>query len=273
MEQRMRETAKTVIQFRNPYHIEPPGSLRQILSHPSRENSVVELALFNEHRYAFFFWNKWVREKKLKNPPCLVSLDWHQDLCFPCDTEKKWLNTLDLSNDGDVSAFTWSKLNGLNDGQILAAAYLNLIGNIYVHCRQANFRGAWEDEKIVDKFGNVHLIKKFKEFEELETFLLQSEEKQVFLDIDLDFFVLDSGLHNGTFEFTYVKEDRIQEMLHSERHIMKWIFERLQGFTVATEPEHCGGLLKSNRFLEVINQLYFEPELFSPNTNWKWKGI
>lgn len=34
MEQRMRETAKTIIEFRNPYHIEPPGSLCQILSHP-----------------------------------------------------------------------------------------------------------------------------------------------------------------------------------------------------------------------------------------------
>ncbi len=268
----MKKTSRTEIEFRNPYHIEPPGSLRQILSHPSRENDVVELALFNEHRYAFFFWNKWVRENNLSNPPCLISLDWHQDLCHPCETEKKWLEELDLYNDAEVSVFSWAKLAGNNDGHILSAAHLNLIGNIYVHCRQAPFPSCWEDEYLIDKFGNTHLIKKFKEFEELEDFLMKSNEEKVFFDIDLDFFVLDSGLHNGTFDFTYIDEDRIPEMLSSEGNLMRWIFERLQGFTIATEPEHCGGLLKSNMFLGIINQLYFEPELFSPNANWKWKN-
>lgn len=272
MEQGMKDRTKTEIEFRNPYLIEPPGSLRQILSHPSRDNDAVELALFNDHRYAFFYWNKWVREKNLSNPPCLVSLDWHQDLCSPCETEKKWLEELDLSNDAEVSAFSWAKLAGNNDGQILSAAYLNLVGNIYVHCRQAPFSGCWEDEHLIDKFGNIHLIKKFQKFEELETFLLHSTEGRVFFDIDLDFFVLDSGLHNSTFKFTYLKEEIIKEILHFERPLIKWIFNRLQGFTIATEPEHCGGLLKSNKFLEIINQLYFKPELFSPSANWKWKN-
>jgi hypothetical protein len=140
-----------------------------------------------------------------------------------------------------------------------------------VHCRQATFSGAWEDEELIDKYGNVHIIKKFKAFEELESFLLKSNEEKVFLDIDLDFFVLDSGLHNGTFNFTYLQKDRINEMLHSERPLIRWIFERLQGFTIATEPEHCGGILKSNEFLTIINRLFFKPDLFSPNANWRWK--
>lgn len=38
------------------------------------------------------------------------------------------------------------------------------------------------------------------------------------------------------------------------------IFSRLQGFTIAIEPEHCGGLLKSNKFLDKINDLCFDPE-------------
>lgn len=272
MEQGMRESIKTTVEYRNPYYIEPPGSLRQILSHPVRQNDVVELALFQEHRYAFFFWNKWVREKNLSESPCLVSFDWHQDLCYPCETEKGWLNELDLSNDAEMSVFSLAKLAGNNDGQILSAAYLNLVGNIYVHCRQTPFPSCWEDEYLVDKFGNTHLIKKFKEFEELEEFLLNSDEEQVFFDIDLDFFVLDSGLHNGNFAFTYIEEDRIQEMLCCERNLMRWIFDKLQGFTIATEPEHCGGLLKSNKFLGLINQLYFKPEIFSPKANWKWKA-
>jgi hypothetical protein len=267
----MRDTIKTTVEFRNPYHIEPPGTQREILSHPIKDNSVVELVVFQEHRYAFFFWNKWFREKELVDPPCLVSLDWHQDLCFPCDTEKKWLDNLDLSSDADVSVFSWAKLNGLNDGHILAAAYLNLVGNIYVHCRQAAFNEAWEDEELMDKYGNTHIIRKFKEFEKLEEFMLMSNEEQVFLDIDLDFFVMESGLHNGTFNFTYVEDIKIDEMLHHERPLMQWVFERIKGFTIATEPEHCGGLLKSNKFLNMISKLYFEPELFAPGCNWKWK--
>ena len=262
-----------MIKFRNPYHIEPPGSQRQILSHPIQENDVVELALFQEHRYAFFFWNKWFREKNLNEPPCLVSLDWHQDLCYPCETEKNWLDKLNLSNDGDVSIFSWAKLNGLNDGQILAAAYLNLIGNIYVHCRQGTYEQDWEDEELIDKYGNVHIIRKFKKYEDLEDFMLQSNEKQVFFDIDLDFFVLDSGLHNGTFNFTYLEKNDIENILNYKRPLINWIFERLTGFTIATEPKHCGGLLKSHKFLNMISESYFTPELFAPSCNWKWKPV
>ena len=44
-----------MIEFRNPYYVAPPGSDKQILSHPGRENGVVELAIFQEHRYAFFY--------------------------------------------------------------------------------------------------------------------------------------------------------------------------------------------------------------------------
>ena len=62
-----------MIEFRNPHHIEPPGVLRQILSHPANDTEVIELAVFQEHRYAFFYWNKWMQDNKSKIPPCLVS--------------------------------------------------------------------------------------------------------------------------------------------------------------------------------------------------------
>jgi hypothetical protein len=260
-----------MIKFRNPYHIEPPSSIRQILSHPIKANQSLELAVFQEHRYAFFYWNKWVREKELIQPPCLVSLDWHQDLCHPCDTEKEWLNNLDLSSNADVSVFSWAKLAGNNDGHILCAAYLNLIGNIYIHCRQELGRDTWEDEELIDKFGNKHIIKKFKTFEELQEALMNSSEASVFFDIDLDFFSVKNGLSDGSFEFTYLKEEEIKKMLYKDNPLIKWIFERLKGITIATEPEHCGGLLKSNMFLNLISEIYFEPELFSPNCSWKYK--
>lgn len=260
-----------MIKFRNPYHIEPPGSIREILSHPINDYETVELALFQEHRYAFFFWNKWMRKNEEANPPCLVSLDWHQDLCSPDQVEKKWLDALDLSNDGDVSLFSWAKLAGNNDGHILCAAYLNLIGDIYVHCRQAPDPDAWKEEELVDKYGNKHTIKKFKTYEALQVTLLNSTETSVFFDIDLDFFSLKNGLSDGSFEFTYLQENEIRTMLNKDNTLISWVFERLKGFTIATEPEHCGGLLKSNKFLDLISDLYFQPELCAPKCNWKWK--
>ena len=44
-----------MIEFRNLYHIEPPGALREILSHPINESQAIELAVFQEHRFAFFY--------------------------------------------------------------------------------------------------------------------------------------------------------------------------------------------------------------------------
>src|SRR5690606_28906709 len=106
-------------------YVIPPGSIKQILSHPFyKYYETVELSMFNDHRFSFFFWNKWSKEIK-GNPPCLVTLDWHQDLIFTDDTEKEWLNKLDLKSNYEVALFSWIKLRSLNDSHILAAAYLN----------------------------------------------------------------------------------------------------------------------------------------------------
>ena len=261
-----------MIEFRNPYYIIPPGSKKQVLSHPKREFGSVELAIFHEHRYAFFYWLIWTRKIKNKIPPCLVSLDWHQDLCFPCDTEKKWLSELDQSNDGDVAIFSWTKLAGNNDGHILSAAYLNLIGDIYIHCRQATFESDWNNEELTDLYGNKHRIRKFKTFDNLEEHLLNTTQEKVYFDIDLDFFTIDNPYNDKGEEFTYLTDEEFSEILSIDRPLINWIFERLVGITIATEPEHCGGLLKSNLFLAKISQLYFEPDIFTQDCDWKHKS-
>jgi len=258
-----------MIEFRNPYHIEPPGALRQILSHPINESQAIELAVFQEHRYAFFFWNKWMRKNKNAKSPCLVSLDWHQDLCYPSEIEKEWLNELDLTSDAEVSVFSWAKLGGNNDGHILCSAFLNIIGDIYLHCRQEMGYNTWENEELIDKYGNKHIIRKFKTYQALQDALLATSETSTFFDIDLDFFSIKNGLDDGSFEFTYLQEEEIRTMLDKDNPLINWIFERLKGFTIATEPEHCGGLLESNKFLNLISDIYFQPQLFAPKCNWK----
>jgi len=270
------------LNFRDLDYVHPPGSLTQILAHPDPEkNEAIELALFQEHRYAFFFWNKWT-QKLRKNlaysntAPCLVTFDWHQDLAWPTSEQKKWLDDLDLSNNRDVALYSWANLTHINDEQIMAAAYLNLIGNIYVLCRQGKQPAHWEDKVFTDKFGNTHTVKKFKTYDAVESHLLKSEEQKVYFDIDIDFFVLDSPLSGTGKRFSYLKKNDIVAILDHDRPLISWIFKRMQGFTIATEPEHTGGLMKSNKFLNLLNRIYFKPGLFTSipgkwhkGTQWK----
>jgi len=260
--------------FRHPEIAYPPGSLRQIVSHPVEHSSrAIEVAIFNDHRYAFFYWNSWLNSLKKKDSnasvPALVSLDWHQDLCYPDESEKKSLKKLNLKSKAQTSFFSWARMVPLNDSHILSAAYLNLVSNIYVHCRQGNFAEDWEDESFTDLFGNTHSIKKFKEFNDLENHLLSSKETDIFFDIDLDFFALKNGKSDGKFKFTYLPDETIKNYLSPERPLIKWIFERMAGFTIAMEPEHTGGFLKSCRYLSLIDHLYFKPGLFSHRCNWR----
>ncbi len=266
--------------FRNDDYVTPPGSLTELLAHPFfSETDTVELSIFNDHRYAFFFWNKWTlkrkRGKQKTKPPCLVTLDWHQDLLWPNNTEKKWLDSLDTDSNKDVAYFAWANLNPLNDGHIMAATYLNLIGDVYVHCRQGTLESSWANKLFKDKYGNTHTVRKFKSFEALEECMLASKESKVYFDIDLDFFTLNNPYNGVGKTFTYLTEVEIRNMLAKERPLIEWIFQRLQGFTIAIEPEHSGGFLKASRLLNLISKIYFKPALFSnygdnwaKRTNW-----
>lgn len=258
------------LHFNNDKYVIPPGSLNQLLSHPYyRNRKGIEISIFNDHRYAFFFWNKWTQkllnEDSTNDPPILVTLDWHQDLAYPTDEEKEWLKKLDLKSNKDVALYSWANLSHLNDTHIMAAAYLNIIGDIYVHCRQGRFDRSWEDKEFIDRFGNIHIIKKFKEYQGLIDCLIASEKNSAYFDIDLDFFTLNNPLQvgGGSGGYTYLSEKIIREMLNYNHPLMEWIFQRLQGITIATEPEHTGGLLKSNKLLNLINDIWFQPSLFT----------
>ncbi|MBD2769375.1 hypothetical protein IC235_15915 [Hymenobacter sp. BT664] len=254
--------------FRNGSYVVPPGCRKEILTHPSGDGRVVEVALFQEHRYAFYYWLNWTRESKQVAPPCLVSLDWHQDLGYPGDIEQEWLDKLDQTDNAAVAGFCWASLPGNNDGQIMAAAYLNLIGNVYVHCRDGN-GDDWDDEHFEDKFGNSHIVRKFKTPQQLEAALFASNEQAVYFDIDLDFFTYRNHFSEGGNSFTYMPKAKIVKLLAADAPLIQWIFSRLAGFTIATEPEFCGGISKSNKLLDILNKLYFTPDLFHDECEWK----
>ena len=71
-----------------------------------------------------------------------------------------------------------------------------------------------------------------------------------------------------------MRKSTVKELLSINNPTISWIFKRLAGFTMVTEPEFCGGLKKSNYFLKIIEDLYFTPSLFyqelqGKGTQWK----
>lgn len=262
--------------YKIPSHLEPPGCMREILLSPNNFNECIELALFQEHRFAFFYWIKWTN--KLSNIPSLVTYDWHQDLAPPYTDELEGLRNLDTSNKGDVAFYSWAKLSHFNDVQIRAAILLNKIKDVYAICRQNSSRP--KVEIIKDFWGNEHKIMIFQNMNDFENHIVHIEDQALYFDIDLDYFTISNPISmNGSSQkgkYTYLSKKEIIALLSLTNPTIQWIFDRLAGMTIATEPEFCGGLKKSNDFLRIIDNLYFTPSLFHniPNgEGTKWKHL
>ena len=257
--------------------LDPPGCITETLRHPVSSKGTLELALFQDHRFAFYYWLKWSNERN-GAAPSLVTYDWHQDLCQPYEDQIEELKNLDVSNKVEVALYAWGRLSHHNDVQIWAAMKHNKIGNVYAICRQKTRRKSVE--VITDFAGNPHTVFLFKSVEEFEAHLPNIHEENVYFDIDLDYFTLSNPFSTncpfGLKKYTYMKRKDIVSLLSPSNATIQWIFERLAGFTIATEPEFCGGLKQSNYFLQLIDNLYFFPSLFynvpgSSSGYTKWK--
>ncbi|MDB5012825.1 MAG: hypothetical protein JWQ25_1027 [Daejeonella sp.] len=243
--------------------LEPPGCMREILVHPLYRDSCIELALFQEHRFAFYYWLKWTNELA-GEIPSLVSFDWHQDLSPPYQDELSELKKLDTKNKGEVGLYTWTKLSHNNDVQIRAALLLNKIKDIYVICRQDV--GRKPKEVITDFYGNEHTIRIFRDTNDFDAQLPKIQDQKIYLDIDLDYFTYGNPTSvkspYSPRRYTYMKKSDVQILFSVQNPTIAWILKRMAGLTIATEPEFCGGLKKSNFYLKIIEELYFTPSLF-----------
>ena len=246
-------------------YICPPGTDYSIVASPNGQNEAIEIALMKEHRFAFYYWFKWLKVNHFENPPALVSIDWHQDLCAPCSFEKEELDKLDLNSFLEVARFSWEGLNPLNDGHILAAAYLNLIGNVYVLCKQEIYDPV---STLIDIHGNSHIIYCFSEKDELTQALHESIESSIHLDIDLDYFTDSSESCGGGENLTVMSKDSIENIIDPQSNLMKWCFQRMYGMTIATEPKFCGGVKNSNFIFDTIDSKLFSLPLFGAKVEW-----
>lgn len=244
----------------------PPGCKSSILTHPSGVNEAVELALFQDHRFAFFFWSRWTRILGLEeNPPALVSLDWHEDLAAPGGQELDDLLELDQSDPRELALFCWEGLNPLNDGHILAAAYLNLIGDIYIVRKQVGET----DNLFDDAHGRSHRIRCFDTIEDLMAELRQAHVERVFFDLDLDYFTESRDLCGGGDEVQLISDDAVRAVLDPGSELLTWVFQRFAGMTIATEPEYCGGMINSNHLLSLVSESLFAPQLLADDALWR----
>lgn len=252
----------------NPFYCDPPGAFREILEHPiHRDSKSIEQATFKEHRFAFYYWYKWwgklKKENKITQPPILISIDYHRDLAGPSEREKNELLKIEGYDDSDLAIFCWARMNTQNDGHILSAAFLNIIGDIILLKSQKSFDGE-KELNFLDYTGNKHFIYEFEDVNRFESFIVKYKTENIFFDIDLDYFISKAGHYMNSEGYEVMSKNKIASIINPSRPYMKKIYDHIEGFTIATEQKHCGGVINSFKILSVI-----EKQLFNDGKKWK----
>jgi hypothetical protein len=226
--------------------------------------------MLQEHRFAFYFWAKWAREHRLGSKalhsahvPDLVTLDWHQDLCAPSSVEKSDIGALNLADLEEVALFAWSRLNPLNDGHILAAAYAGLIRDIYVLCKHED---PWLEE-FTDLAGVGHRTRVFHSLGELVTVL--PRDQPLYFDVDLDYFTESEDGMGGGENVRLVPDDEVRAVLDPRGPLLRLVLPQLAGFTLAMEPTWCGGARPSHHLFGLLDETLFDPPLLHVDAGWR----
>ena len=249
-----------------PDFLAPMGAYESILENPFTKDAI-EVAVFHEHRIAFYYWALWTTgikygEPRILPPPTLVSFDWHEDTAVPDEIEQQELQKLNLEIPSEIAFFSWAMLNPLNDGHILSAAYLNLIADIFLVRKQENSG----DLPFIDMFGNTHKIYSFDNIKDMYDSLKKDiDVDKIYLDIDLDYFTESPDSCGGGTELTLVPPDEITATLSPQSELMQFILPRLSGMTIAIEPEFCGGYSNAVSIYQTLEKTMFNGQLLSQN--------
>lgn len=247
----------------------PPGTYQDLLPHPSGRKEPVPVALVQEHRFVFYYWLSWTRQRTGGAPPHLVTFDWHKDLAPPSELERNDLERLSTDLPAEAALFTWGRLNPYNDGHILSAAYLNLIGDIHVICKQKF--AAFHDFK--DRFGRLHKVHVYETREALQQLPGALTAQTYYLDIDLDYFTETSFPFGGGDDLQIMSDDEIRSLMDPRSPLFAHLFQRLAGMTIATEPKFCGGIANEGHLLSLLDEQFFSPSLLSPAANWAHNSL
>ncbi|MGM0546568.1 MAG: hypothetical protein ACQEST_07585 [Bacteroidota bacterium] len=248
-----------------PSSCNPPGTHLEEIAHAADPDRSIEKAIIMEHRFAFFFWMKWRNQltdgSVLQQPaPTLVTIDWHRDLAPVPDDQKEKLKQLDQENLSDVSNYVWAQLDQTNDGHLFCAAWLDLIGDIIL---LQNTTG-YQESTFVDKEGKEHGVYEFRDFERFQDFMTTRDDKNIFFDVDLDYFIHGKGKHHYSDDFSRYSDKEIKELIDPNHPIFQYIMPRTDGITLALEPGYCGGIVNACQIMDV-----FHSQLFDEQNEWR----
>lgn len=213
---------------------------------------IVNLSIFSEHRFSFYYWNKWQGNKSNMS---VVSFDWHTDTEEPMQDELEKLNEVNLNNDFEMFQYTsfWMSFN--NDTQIKSALWLNKLKNVYILTKDSEENPT----NFIDKDGNIHKIYIRSNPISLLNDLKQNNESDLFFDIDLDYFTQKNPANGIGEEFTYISDKEIEKLLHPlKSELIEYIFKRIKGVTIALEPLHTGGYLKCVELLNLLKTIWVD---------------
>lgn len=245
--------------------LEPPGTYSSLVTGFGSAPGCVEVGVVHEHRFAFYFWNKWARDRSRGARPALVTIDWHQDLGFPDEEEQRCLSALDQADDSEVALFAWSQLHPHNDGHILAAAYLGLIGDVYVLCKQ--------DEPEDLSFSGPAGTSAVRVYHDVDHFLAAVMGlPAIILDMDLDYFTRSPDPCGGGENVSLVRPGEMDRLLDPVHGALAPLLPHVVGVTIAIEPEFCGGLSNAHRLFRRVNETLFGGTLLSERARWRSPG-
>lgn len=210
--------------------------------------------VFDPHRLALPCWALALEEHG-HAPALLVTFDRHFDLAVP-----KQPAAVPEASQGVLAldAHARGELDVRNIDHVVAAMEAGLVGDVLAFARSSP-PGALEDPAYRDRRGAEHRILRAPS---LERWLdgggkLPTSDGPVLLDVDLDAFTSPSDLEPRA--ILPWPQALVRDLLLPEGSETFWraLLPRTVALTLAREPYHCGGLLASNRLLEIAAPVLF----------------
>lgn len=250
--------------------LNPPGCESSFVSHPSHNKGVCTVGIVHEHRFAFYFWGLYSLEKKSSS--VLITIDAHDDVGVPDEVVPDDLDNLHIQDRLELGLFAWLRLRGLNDGHILPALYLDFFSDVYVLLNGREDSPAFKNlrtaQQQMDRNGRMHTVKFYQDSGKLLNDL--PPDCPIYIDIDLDFFSVSNPQAGSVLgSENIVSDEEIKSTLSVDGPLLRYLFDRIVGLTIALEPEYCGGLVNSLHVLDILNQELFEGTLCTNSCKWK----
>lgn len=137
--------------------------------------------LMDDHKWAFYLWEKYKYESKEFSPHTLVHLDRHWDAVFNFRTEESKQELAEIDNIKGIYSLVESG-RIIHDSFIAPAIIRGLIDEIHFFCKQKDTE-IGIDPALLEEFGVLQCI-----HPGISSIVKKMKRRRIFLDVDLDVF-------------------------------------------------------------------------------------